>query len=49
MIERKLTKEIRVTDNQFDFMPGRSTMKTIYLLRCVMERYWTYKNKKTCA
>jgi len=26
VIERQLRKETRVTDNQFGFMPGRSTM-----------------------
>jgi len=41
VIERRLRKETRVTDNQFGFMPGRSTMEAIYLLRCVMERYRT--------
>ncbi|KAM2590328.1 hypothetical protein TB2_042878 [Malus domestica] len=29
----------RVSDNQFGFMPGRSTMEAIYLLRRLMERY----------
>jgi hypothetical protein len=33
VIGRKLRKETRVSDNQFDFMSGRSTMKAIYLLR----------------
>jgi len=39
VIKRRLRKETRVTDNQFGFMPGRSTMEVIYLLRRVMERY----------
>ncbi|KAH1220391.1 LINE-1 retrotransposable element ORF2 protein [Glycine max] len=39
VIERRLRKETQVTENQFDFMPGRSTMKAIYLLRRVMEQY----------
>jgi len=43
VIERRLRKETRVTDNQFGFMPRRSTMEAIYLLRCVMERYRTDK------
>jgi len=43
VIERRLRKETRVTDNQFGFMPGRSTMEAIYLLRRVMERYRTDK------
>jgi len=43
VIERGLRKETRVTDNQFGFMSGRSTMEVIYLLRRVMERYRTDK------
>jgi len=43
VIERRLIKETRVTDNQSGFMPGRSTMEAIYLLRRVMERYRTDK------
>ncbi|KAH1219602.1 LINE-1 retrotransposable element ORF2 protein [Glycine max] len=39
VIERRLRKETQVTENQFDFMPGRSTMEAIYLLRRVMEQY----------
>ena len=44
VIERRLRKETHVTDNQFGFMPGRSTMEAIYLFRRVMERYRTDKN-----
>jgi len=43
VIERRLRKETRVTDNQFGFIPERSTMEAIYLLRRVMERYRTDK------
>ncbi|KAH1190889.1 Pre-mRNA-processing protein 40B [Glycine max] len=39
VIERRLRKETQVTENQFGFMPGRSTMEAIYLLRRVMEQY----------
>ncbi|KAH1204730.1 Retrovirus-related Pol polyprotein from type-1 retrotransposable element R2 [Glycine max] len=39
VIERRLRKEAQVTENQFGFMPGRSTMEAIYLLRRVMEQY----------
>ena len=43
VIERRLRRDTQVTDNQFGFMPGRSTMEAIYLLRRVMERYRTDK------
>ena len=43
VIERSLRKETHVTDNQFGFMPRRSAMEVIYLLRRVMERYRTDK------
>lgn len=39
VIELRLRKETQVSENQFDFMPGRLTMEAIYLLRGVMERY----------
>ncbi|KAM2275044.1 hypothetical protein ACFX1S_044777 [Malus domestica] len=39
VIEHRLRQETRVSDNQFRFMSGRSTMETIYLLRRLMERY----------
>jgi len=33
VIERRLRKDILISENQFGFMPGRSTTKAIYLLR----------------
>ena len=44
VIERRLRCETTVTQNQFGFMPGRSTMEAIFLLRRLMERY--RENKK---
>ena len=39
VIERRLRAITRVSMNQFDFMSGRSTMKAIFLIRQIMERY----------
>lgn len=39
VIEHILRKETQVSENQFGFMPERSTMEAIYLLRRVMEQY----------
>lgn len=39
VIERRLIKETQVSENQFDFMSGTSTMEAIYLLWRVMEQY----------
>ena len=39
VIERRLRKDTQVTENQFGFMPRRSTMEAIYLLRRVIEQY----------
>ena len=33
-----------MTQNQFGFMPGRSTMEAIFLIRQLMERYREQKN-----
>ena len=39
VIEHRLRQETRVSNNQFGFMPGHSTIEAIYLLRRLMERY----------
>ncbi|AQL05931.1 Retrovirus-related Pol polyprotein LINE-1 [Zea mays] len=39
VIEHRLRKMMSVTQNQFGFMPGRSTMEAIFLLRQLMERF----------
>ena len=39
IIENRIRAEILVSNNQFGFMPRRSTMEAIYLLRRLMERY----------
>ena len=39
VIEKRLTRDISVSDNQFGFMGGRSTKKAIHLIRRLMEFY----------
>ncbi|GKD38477.1 retrovirus-related pol polyprotein LINE-1 [Tanacetum coccineum] len=39
VIEKRLRRETRVSENQFGFMPGRSTTEAIHLLRSLMEKY----------
>jgi hypothetical protein len=39
VIEHRLRRVTHVTQNKFGFMPGRSTMEAIFLLRQLMERY----------
>ena len=39
VIEHRLRAITRVSMNQFGFMPGRSTIEAIFLIRHVMERY----------
>jgi hypothetical protein len=39
VIERHLIQMTSVTKNQFSFIPGRSTMEAIFLVRQLMERY----------
>jgi hypothetical protein len=39
VIEHRLRRLPRVTQNQFGFIPGRSTMEAIFLVRQLMERY----------
>jgi Reverse transcriptase (RNA-dependent DNA polymerase) len=44
VIEHRLRKLTTVYKNQFDFMPGRSTMETIFLIRQLMETHQEHKN-----
>ena len=39
VIEHRLRRVTSVTQNQFGFMPGRSTVEAIFLIRQLMERY----------
>jgi len=39
VIERRLRKYVLISENQFGFMPGRSTIEAIYLLRRLMGLY----------
>jgi hypothetical protein len=39
IIEHRLRRVTNVTENQFGFMPERSTMEMIFLIRQLMERY----------
>ena len=39
VIEYRLRLKTTISENQFGFMLGRSTMEAIYLLRRLLERY----------
>jgi len=39
VIEGRVRKEVAISDNQFSFMPGRSTIEVIHLIRRLMEMY----------
>ncbi|KAL6531786.1 hypothetical protein OROMI_028149 [Orobanche minor] len=39
VIEQRIRKCVKITENQFGFMSGRSTMEAIYLIRQLMEHY----------
>jgi hypothetical protein len=43
IIEHRLRGVTNVIENQFGFMPGRSTMETIFLIRQLMKRYMKQK------
>jgi Reverse transcriptase (RNA-dependent DNA polymerase) len=44
VIEHRLRKLTTVSKNQFGFIPGRSTMEAIFLIRQLMERHREQKN-----
>ncbi|XP_017250767.2 uncharacterized protein LOC108221396 [Daucus carota subsp. sativus] len=39
VIECRVRRIVTISANQFGFMPGRSTIEVIYLIRCLMEKY----------
>ena len=39
VIEQRVRHETTISENQFGFMPGKTTMEVIYLFRRLMERY----------
>ena len=39
VIENRLRRDISISENQFGFMPGRSTTEAIHLLRILMELF----------
>ena len=39
VVEQRLRKAVQVRENQFGFMPGRSTIEAIHILRRLMEKY----------
>jgi len=39
VIERRLRRETEVSENQFGFMPGRSSTEAIHIIRSLIEKY----------
>ena len=39
VIEHRLREHAKIAENQFSFMPGRSTMEAIHILRRLIERF----------
>nr|GFB92810.1 integrator complex subunit 11 [Tanacetum cinerariifolium] len=39
VIKRRLRRETSVSENQFGFMPGRTSVEAIHLIRSLMEKY----------
>jgi len=39
VIERRLRRDVAISENQFGFIPGKSTIEAIYLLRMLMGLY----------
>ena len=43
MVELRLRRIVTISENQFDFMPGRSTMEAIHLVRRLVKQFWERK------
>ena len=39
MVETRLRKEVDICEQQYGFMPGRSTTDPMFALRLLMEKY----------
>ncbi|XP_071688217.1 uncharacterized protein [Rutidosis leptorrhynchoides] len=39
VIDTKLRRETKMTENQLDFMPGRSSIEAIHIIKNLMEKY----------
>lgn len=39
VVEMRVSRDMSITKNQFGFMPGRSTIEVIHLVRRLVERY----------
>jgi len=39
VIEHRLRRNVKISENQFGFIPGRLTTKAIHLLRQLIERF----------
>ena len=44
VIEHRLRQNVSISENQFGFMPGRSTIEAIHLLRQLIERFRERRN-----
>ena len=42
--EHRLRQNVKISENQFRFMPGRSTTEDIHLLRQLIERFREKRN-----
>nr|XP_043618810.1 uncharacterized protein LOC122590696 [Erigeron canadensis] len=49
VIEMRLRRVTNVAENQFSFMPGRSTMEAIHITRSLMEKYRERQKALNCA
>lgn len=49
VVEMRLQREVRISDEQFRFMPGRSTTDTIFALRMMMEKYREGQKELYCV
>ena len=49
VIEARIRKEVKISEQQFGFMPGKSTTDAIFVLRTIMEKYRDGQKELHCV
>ena len=49
VIDRRIRQEVQISQQQYGFMPGKSTMDAIFALRMMIEKYREGQKELHCV